>query len=133
MTDLEQWLGPVSDGAARKSYAADSILNAQRGLFASLRRAFDVSGLQIDAVARKMGIDSDSLASILEGSVNLNLTELRHLSIAMDTLISYRVTPRLSTYFAVEAYDVSHLAEQIWDEGEATDIETDAAELARLG
>lgn len=74
------------------AWVAGANLSAQEGFISALCDAQVQSGLTVQEAADRIGAPVEAVMQALVGDSDLNLTEIRHLAIALDAIVEFRVT-----------------------------------------
>jgi ribosome-binding protein aMBF1 (putative translation factor) len=77
--------------------AADNY-EAQETLVDGLRRAYEMSGMTRDDLARELELSAADAQAWIEGDVDLHLSQLRHLANAIDAKVTYKVSALRTKY-----------------------------------
>jgi len=80
-------------GLSPEQKVAEENWHAQKRLFLDLNEARLASGRSNEEIARKLLWDTEKLNSVLDGQVDLSLSDVRELGYAVNAVISYRVVP----------------------------------------
>lgn len=75
------------------SILAEENAEAVRRLHDALRAAARHSGLSTSAIAELMGLDDDTVEAALSGRLDLTLSDLQELALAVGAFVGYTVQP----------------------------------------
>lgn len=107
----------LADRNRPRAWIASSNQGAQEQLLLGFAIAMDDGNYSLAMVADSVGATPDVVEAALSGATDLNLTEIRHLAIAMNSVVEYRVVraadieDRQARFLAV-----SGLSELGWEE-----------------
>jgi len=103
----------VSRRSARAVVSAIN-LDSQHRLFELFREAIEVSGKDMDDVARELGVPTSTVEAVLSGDRDMTLTEIRQFAYAVDTVIVYQGMPRATDNLLSRAKTIRQMADVSW-------------------
>lgn len=109
------------------SWVASINLHAQEGFLEALGVAQERSGISVEQAAERIGASVEAITQALTGGTDLNLSEIRHLAIALDAIVEFRVTNAHEAWRANRVQQTADaIAEVAWDElPKADDLSVD--------
>ncbi len=116
-----------------RAWVADSNLAMQTLFARDLAMACRNSEVSAETVAERLGVDLSTARDAMTGTLDLTLTEIRHLAIAAELVVEYRVTPaRHLALTEIAGAAVDGILDALWvdvpDEADETDIRTVAGQ-----
>lgn len=95
-------------------FVADANLDQQEALVRGICTAQAESGRSVEELAALVGADPELIARAISGEDDLSLTEIRHIAVALNMVVGYRVYPAPRVWEIFERRHVQAMTRDLW-------------------